>query len=92
METVLIVIHLMVVLALVGVVLLQRSEGGGLGMGGSPSGNRGSASTPKVVRESLQFVLRSPSDEQFSSLKREASSGFSRYSGGCSNNNNLFHH
>jgi hypothetical protein len=54
--------------------------------------NRGSASTPKVVRESLQFVLRSPSDKQFSSLKREASSGFSRYSGGCSNNNNLFHH
>jgi preprotein translocase subunit SecG len=34
METVLIVIHLMIVLALVGVVLLQRSEGGGLGIGG----------------------------------------------------------
>ncbi|WP_157019201.1 preprotein translocase subunit SecG [Mesorhizobium xinjiangense] len=34
MDTVLIVIHLMVVLALVGVVLLQRSEGGGLGIGG----------------------------------------------------------
>src|SRR5690348_16204829 len=34
MQTVLIVIHLMIVLALVGLVLLQRSEGGGLGMGG----------------------------------------------------------
>ena len=34
MHTVLIVIHLIVVLALVGVVLLQRSEGGGLGIGG----------------------------------------------------------
>jgi preprotein translocase subunit SecG len=34
MQTVLIVIHLMVVIALVGVVLLQRSEGGGLGIGG----------------------------------------------------------
>jgi preprotein translocase subunit SecG len=34
MQTVLIVVHLMVVLALVGVVLLQRSEGGGLGIGG----------------------------------------------------------
>ncbi len=33
METVLIVVHLMVVLALVGVVLMQRSEGGGLGIG-----------------------------------------------------------
>jgi preprotein translocase subunit SecG len=34
MDTILIVIHLMVVIALVGVVLLQRSEGGGLGIGG----------------------------------------------------------
>lgn len=34
METIIIVIHLMVVLALVGVVLMQRSEGGGLGIGG----------------------------------------------------------
>ncbi len=37
METVLIVLHLLIVLALCGTVLLQRSEGGGLGMGGSPS-------------------------------------------------------
>jgi len=34
MHTVLIVVHLMIVLALVGVVLIQRSEGGGLGIGG----------------------------------------------------------
>src|SRR5262245_4500599 len=34
MQTVIIVIHLMIVLALIGLVLLQRSEGGGLGMGG----------------------------------------------------------
>ena len=34
METVIIVIHLMVVIALVAVVLVQRSEGGGLGIGG----------------------------------------------------------
>lgn len=34
MQTILIVIHLLVVLALVAVVLLQRSEGGGLGIGG----------------------------------------------------------
>jgi preprotein translocase subunit SecG len=34
MDTVIIVIHLMVVVALVGVVLLQRSEGGALGIGG----------------------------------------------------------
>ncbi len=34
METVLIVIHLMLVVALIGLVLLQKSEGGALGMGG----------------------------------------------------------
>lgn len=37
METVLIAIHLVIVVALAGVVMLQRSEGGGLGMGASPS-------------------------------------------------------
>ena len=35
MQHVIIVIHLMLVLALIGVVLLQRSEGGGLGIGSS---------------------------------------------------------
>lgn len=34
MQNVLIVIHLLIVLSLVGVVLIQRSEGGGLGIGG----------------------------------------------------------
>lgn len=38
MQTVIIVIHLMVVLAMIGVVLLQKSEGGGLGMGGGGGG------------------------------------------------------
>jgi preprotein translocase subunit SecG len=41
MQNVLIIIHLLVVLALVGVVLLQRSEGGGLGLGGGSSGVSG---------------------------------------------------
>jgi preprotein translocase subunit SecG len=34
MQTVVIVIHLMLVATLIGMVLLQKSEGGGLGMGG----------------------------------------------------------
>lgn len=34
MDTLVIVIHLLVVVAMIGVVLLQRSEGGGLGIGG----------------------------------------------------------
>jgi preprotein translocase subunit SecG len=38
MDTVLIIIHLLIVLALIGVVLLQRSEGGGLGLGGGGGG------------------------------------------------------
>ncbi len=38
MQTVIIVIHLIIVLALIGVVLLQRSEGGGLGLGGGGGG------------------------------------------------------
>jgi preprotein translocase subunit SecG len=38
MQHVVIVIHLMLVLALIGVVLLQRSEGGGLGIGGGGGG------------------------------------------------------
>ena len=34
MQTVVIVVHLMIVVILIGSVLLQKSEGGGLGMGG----------------------------------------------------------
>ena len=34
MQTVIIVIHLMIIVVLIGAVLLQKSEGGGLGMGG----------------------------------------------------------
>ena len=33
MQTVIVVLHLMVICAMIGVVLLQKSEGGGLGMG-----------------------------------------------------------
>jgi len=41
MQTVLLVIHLLIALALVGVVLLQRSEGGALGIGGGGGGGGG---------------------------------------------------
>lgn len=45
MQQVIIVIHLMLVLSLIGMVLLQRSEGGGLGIGSSGGfmTNRGTA-------------------------------------------------
>ncbi|MFN3936505.1 MAG: preprotein translocase subunit SecG [Gemmobacter sp.] len=38
MENVVLTIHLLLALGLIGVVLLQRSEGGGLGMGGGGGG------------------------------------------------------
>ena len=41
MTTVILVIHLLLAIALVGTVLLQRSEGGGLGMGGGGGGGGG---------------------------------------------------
>ncbi|MEK6204824.1 MAG: preprotein translocase subunit SecG [Amylibacter sp.] len=49
MENVVLVIHLILALGLIGIVLIQRSEGGGLGIGGSGGGSGRSgrpASTP----------------------------------------------
>lgn len=47
MATVVLVIHLLIAIALVAVILIQRSEGGGLGLGGGTAGGlmtaRGSA-------------------------------------------------
>lgn len=47
METVILVVHLMLATALVGAVLMQRSEGGALGIGGGSGfmGGRGSSNT-----------------------------------------------
>lgn len=41
MQSILLIVHLMIALALVGTVLLQRSEGGALGMGGGGGGGGG---------------------------------------------------
>jgi len=48
MRTVIILIHLMIVLAMIGVVLLQKSEGGGLGIG-STGGFLSSRGTANVL-------------------------------------------
>ena len=56
METVVIVIHLMVVLALVLVVLLQRSEGGALGMGGSGGGFMTARGTANVLTRATSLL------------------------------------
>ena len=65
MITVLLVVHLLVTLALIGVVLIQRSEGGGLGVGstqgmGSFMSGRGTANLltrTTAVLAALFFVL-----------------------------------
>jgi preprotein translocase subunit SecG len=59
MQTVIIVIHLMVVLAMVGLVLLQRSEGGGLGMGGGGGfmSSRGSANMLTRATGALAMIF-----------------------------------
>lgn len=44
MESVILVVHLLIAVALVGVILIQRSEGGGLGIGG---GNMGGMMTTR---------------------------------------------
>jgi preprotein translocase subunit SecG len=61
MQNVLIVIHLMIVLALVGVVLVQRSEGGGLGIGGgsgfmSARGTANALTRATAILAALFFV------------------------------------
>ncbi len=55
MTTVIIVIHLMVVLALIGVVLLQKSEGGGLGIG-STGGFLSSRGTANVLTRTTAYL------------------------------------
>jgi preprotein translocase subunit SecG len=55
MQQVIIVVHLMLVLALIGVVLLQRSEGGGLGIG-STGGFMSSRGTANVLTRATAIL------------------------------------
>lgn len=62
MQTVLLVIYLMVVIALIGVVLIQRSEGGGLGIGGgsgfmSARGTANALTRTTAILATLFFAL-----------------------------------
>ena len=63
MEAVIIVIHLMVIVALIAVVLLQRSEGGALGIGGSnaflTSRGQGNVLTRATTILGIAFFLTS---------------------------------
>jgi len=55
MQTVIIVIHLMIVTVLIGAVLLQKSEGGGLGMGGG-AGFMSSRGTANLLTRVTAFL------------------------------------
>lgn len=60
MENVILLVHLMLALALIGVVLMQRSEGGGLGMGGGGGGlvsSRGAATALGKVTWALAIAF-----------------------------------
>ncbi|MCA0434101.1 MAG: preprotein translocase subunit SecG [Proteobacteria bacterium] len=52
METLLLVVHLIIAIALVGVILLQKSEGGALGIGGG-NGGLGSIFSARGVGNTL---------------------------------------
>src|ERR671928_1569545 len=56
MQTVVIVIHLMIVTAMIGLVLLQKSEGGGLGMGGGGGGFLTSRGTSNVLTRTTAIL------------------------------------
>ncbi len=56
MQTVVILIHLMIVLAMVGLVLLQKSEGGGLGMGGGGGNFLSSRGTANVLTRATAIL------------------------------------
>ncbi|MBV7397079.1 preprotein translocase subunit SecG [Mameliella sediminis] len=54
MENVILIVHLLLALGLIGVVLLQRSEGGGLGIGG---GGAMSQRAPLTALGKLTWIL-----------------------------------
>ena len=57
MENVVLTIHLLLALALIGVVLLQRSEGGGLGMGGGGGGGAISGRSAGTALGKVTWIL-----------------------------------
>ena len=56
MENVILVVHLILSLSLIGAVLMQRSEGGGLGIGGGGGGSAGGRA-PGTVMSKFTWIL-----------------------------------
>jgi len=57
MENILLIIHLILAMCLIGVVLLQRSEGGGLGIGGGGGGGVMSGRSAANALTKVTWVL-----------------------------------
>jgi preprotein translocase subunit SecG len=57
MENVVLIVHLLLALSLIGAVLLQRSEGGGLGMGGGGGGGRVAGRSSGTAMGKLTWIL-----------------------------------
>lgn len=57
MENVILVVHLILALCLVGVVLLQRSEGGGLGIGGGGGAVTGRSALSPLGKLTWAFAI-----------------------------------
>jgi preprotein translocase subunit SecG len=78
MQTVAIVVHLMIVATLIGAVLLQKSEGGGLGVGGGAGfmSSRGTANllTRTTAILALGFFVTSMFLSWYASYDRKPSS------------------
>lgn len=57
MENVVLIVHLILALALIGIVLLQRSEGGGLGMGGGGGAASGRPAATALGKLTWLFAI-----------------------------------
>lgn len=57
MQNVILLVHLLLTLALIGVVLLQRSEGGGLGMGGGGGGGMKTGRSAGTALGKMTWIL-----------------------------------
>ena len=88
MENVVLIIHLLLALALIGVVLMQRSEGGGLGMGGGGGAMsaRGAATALGKITWILAigFIITSITLTIIAAEKASGSSVMDRLGGGGS--------
>ena len=86
MENVVLIIHLILSLSLIGTVLLQRSEGGGLGMGGGGGGASGGRPAPTAMSKftwglAIAFIITSIALTLFAAEKSASSSVADRLGG-----------